>query len=53
VLVTRILTFALGGAVAVALYRLKVSPFWSFIAGIVVYVVVDLIVEHVLFGQIG
>ena len=52
-LLVRILIFVLGGAVAVAMHQFKFSTFWSLLSGIVVYVVVDLIVERMIFGVVG
>ena len=52
-LVVRPLAFALGGAASAVLnLRLTVPLFWSIIVGIAVYVAVDFVAEHFLFGHI-
>jgi len=53
-LLIRLFAFALGGAVAAALHlQFKVTMLWSVIAGVVAYVAIDFIVEHLLHGHIG
>lgn len=54
VLIVRLLAFALGGTVSAALHmQLKVSLLWSIAAGLAVYVAIDLVAEHLLFGHVG
>ena len=53
-LIVALLSFVLGGAVAVGLYLwLKASPLWAVLAGIAVYIASDYLAQFLLFGHIG